>query len=441
VIAILDSGVDPAHPDLAGKLVPGYNAWDGNANTADVYGHGTMVAGTAAAIGDNATGVASVAPLAGIMPIRVTGTNGWATDFSIYQGLIWAVDHGAKVMNVSFAGIAGSSAITSAAQYVASQGGVVVGAAGNCGCVDATPKNPYILSVGATDQGDSLTWFSSRGEYVDLSAPGIGILTTTNGGGYGSVAGTSFSSPITAGVIALMLSANMDLAPAQLEAIILSTADDLGTPGWDSSFGFGRVNADRAVRAAAAAAPVPDTTPPSVGITSPADGTTVSGPLTVAVAAADNDVVARVDLYVDGALLASDSTPAYSFYWDTTSLASGPHALTAVAVDGTGNSATSATITVSKAPPIVTDTTPPSVAITSVIPRRKLRVIVEASDDVGVASVELYLDGERVGRRTSAPYSFGLNLQNLTPGVHTFTAKAYDAAGNVATSLPVTYTK
>ncbi len=160
IIAILDTGVDMSHPDLAAKLVPGYNFYDNNTNTWDVHGHGTQVAGTAAAIGNNGTGVAGVALENRIMPIRVSLPDGSAFTFTMAQGLTWAVDQGAKVMNLSYA-ITGSGTVGAAAQYVVGKGGLVVAAAGNCGCYNATPDNPYIVSVSATDWNDNLASFSS----------------------------------------------------------------------------------------------------------------------------------------------------------------------------------------------------------------------------------------------------------------------------------------
>jgi hypothetical protein len=250
VIAILDTGVDPGHPDLASKLVPGFNFYNGNTDTADVFGHGTAVAGTAAAIGNNDIGVASVAWQVGIMPIRVSDANGYAYSSTLANGLTYAADHGARVMNMSFAGVAASNTITNAANYARSRGAVVVAAAGNCGCFDSTPPNAAMISVAATDAGDNLASFSSQGNHVDVAAPGVAIFTTARGGGYGSVSGTSFSSPIVAGVVALMMSVNPALAPSDLESMLKSTADDRGAPGYDTGFGYGRVNAFRAVAAA-----------------------------------------------------------------------------------------------------------------------------------------------------------------------------------------------
>jgi thermitase len=185
VIAILDSGVDPTHEDLVGKLVPGFNTYDDDTNTADVFGHGTKVAGAAGAKGNNGLGVASVAWESPIMPIRVTDTAGYGYSSTLSEGLVYAVDNGAAVMNMSFGGVAGSAAIRAAAQYAMEHGGLVVAASGNCGCLDSTADTPYLLSVSATDYNDDLASFSSRGNYVDLAAPGVSIYTTRWGGSYG----------------------------------------------------------------------------------------------------------------------------------------------------------------------------------------------------------------------------------------------------------------
>ncbi|MGH7803310.1 MAG: S8 family serine peptidase, partial [Candidatus Binatia bacterium] len=338
VIAILYSGIDPTHPDLAAKLVPGWNTYDGNADASDVYGHGTKVAGSAAAIANNGLGVASVAWQSRLMPIRVTDTAGYGYYSTISQGITWAADHGARVMNISFASVAASSAIANAASYARSKGALVVAAAGNCGCDDPTAENPHLISVGATTTTDALATFSSRGAYVDVAAPGSGIYTTVRGGGYASVAGTSFASPVTAGVIALLMAGNPDVSANEIEEALESTALDLGAAGHDPSFGFGRIDAAAALAAAGATTPPPpDTTPPSAAITAPTDGQAVAGTTTVSVLAFDDIDVAAVDLYVDGIVIATDVSAPYSFAWNTTMAANGGHSLQAVARDGAGN--------------------------------------------------------------------------------------------------------
>lgn len=124
VIAVLDSGVDGAHPDLAGKLVPGWNLLDNNANTADVNGHGTAVAGAAAAATNNGAGVAAIAGDAMIMPVRIADANAYAYWSTVAKGLTWAADNGADVVNISYNGVSGSSTVQSAARYLQGKGGV-----------------------------------------------------------------------------------------------------------------------------------------------------------------------------------------------------------------------------------------------------------------------------------------------------------------------------
>lgn len=250
VVAILDSGVDLDHPDLAGAVLPGWDFWDGDADPSDVFGHGTRVAGVAAALTHNGEGVAGMAWGAAILPVRVAGADGWASTWSIAQGLAYAADQGARVANLSFGQLAGSQTVLDAAQAAVERGVVVVASAGNCGCTESWPDTPWLLSVGATQSSDGLTSYSSRGDYVDVAAPGHGIQTTSAGGGYGNASGTSFSTPLVAGLVALLHAAEPDLTPSQVEDRLAATALDLGAAGWDPSFGHGRVDAGAALAAA-----------------------------------------------------------------------------------------------------------------------------------------------------------------------------------------------
>jgi thermitase len=343
-IAILDSGVDGTHPDLQSKLVAGWNFYDRNANTSDVYGHGTKVAGAAAAISNNATGVTGVAWNAKIMPVRISDTAGYAFYSTIAEGIYWAADNGAKVVNVSYA-VHGSTSVQSAGKYLQGKGGLLINSAGNSGAVDSTLANSAMISVSATDSADLKTSWSSFGNYVDVSAPGQGIWTTARGGGYAAVNGTSFSSPITAGVVAMMMSANPALTPSELENILKTTSVDLGIAGTDQSFGAGRINAAAAVQRARGVTIVPDVTLPQVAITAPG-ASTVSGIVPVNVSATDNIGVTKVELYAQGALVATDLTTPYGFSWDTTKIANGAASLIAKAYDAAGNVATSASLSV-----------------------------------------------------------------------------------------------
>jgi len=252
VIAVVDSGVDPHHPDLAGKLVAGANTFDKSNNTADQFGHGTKMAGAAAARSNNGVGIAGVAGLSPIMPIRVTDRKGRGTSTSIAKGIVWAADHGARVVNLSMEGVVKNAAVRAAAEYAFNHGALVVVPSGNCGCVDPTPETPYILSVSATDEADRVASFSTTGAFVDVAAPGVNIPTTAMYGLYLGDSGTSMASSIVAGVAALMFAANPALTPAVVTQLLQETAFNPGGKGRDPGFGHGRVDAFAAVSAAAA---------------------------------------------------------------------------------------------------------------------------------------------------------------------------------------------
>lgn len=250
VIAIVDSGVDPFHPDLAGKLVAGTNTLDRRVNTADQFGHGTKMAGVAGAIGNNGKGIAGVAWKSPIMPIRAADRKGRATSASIAKGIVWAVDHGARVVNVSMDGVVRNAAIREAAEYAFKHGALVVAPSGNCSCMDASEETPFILSVAATDESDRVIPSSTSGAFVDLAAPGENILATTLFSMYGGESGTSMASAVVAGVAALMYSVNPELTPAAATELLQQTAIHPGGKGRDARYGHGRVDAFAAVSAA-----------------------------------------------------------------------------------------------------------------------------------------------------------------------------------------------
>lgn len=346
-VAILDTGVDPDHPDLLGKLVSGYNSVRNSTNlvdTVDIYGHGTMVAGTVGAASNNAAGVASVAWNAELIPIRITddSASGIAFISDMSEGLTWAADHGANVANLSYHinEVDSVKTFDAAAAYMRNKGGIVVVAAGNTG-TDRGYLRSYsqnIIFVSATTSSDTRASWSSYGDYVDLSAPGVGIWTTKNGGGYGSVSGTSFASPITAGVVALIMSADPGLTPAEVESTLEISADDLGAPGWDPEYGYGRVNAANAVLMALGGSGTPiDRQAPSVTFEVPAANAVVADLVPVSVTATDNTGVTEVVLYADGQQVAVDDAAPFDFSWDSTPRANGDVTLSAHAFDAAGN--------------------------------------------------------------------------------------------------------
>jgi thermitase len=443
-IAILDSGVDSAHPDLAARMVAGWNFYDNNSNTSDVYGHGTKVAGAAAAITDNSTGVAGVAGQSKIMPIRITDTSGWGTWSGIANGLVWAADRGARVANISFLGVTSSSSARSSAQYMKDKGGLVVVSGGNTGKLESYMKTPTMIAVAATDANDNRANWSSYGDYIDLAAPGVGIWSTTNGGGYGAISGTSFSSPVTAGVIALMMSANSKIKNTDIEQTLFSTAKDLGTTGWDPYFGYGRVDAAAAVQGVAATAPIVDTEAPNVSILDPLSGATVSGLVPVDIEATDNVGVVRTELWVNNTSVAVDTSEPFAFTWDSNGAANGPASLIVYAFDGTGNVAASNIVDVTvdnQIVSIVADTEPPTVQLVNPVAGNvsgNVTITVNASDNSGAAGIALaiYVDEKLLTSGSGSTLSTNWNTRprNVKAGEHTITAVARDEAGNTSST-------
>jgi subtilisin family serine protease len=252
VVAVLDTGTDCTHPDLSANCVPGWNIASSTNDTTDSNGHGTMTAGVVAGVGNNALGVTGTAYGAHVMPIKVTNDPaGLAYTSDIANGIIYATDHGAKVVSNSYA-VTDSSMVQSATSYLESKGGVFVCSAGNSGGVLTYTNPSSVVTVGATDKSDVITSWSSYGSSTDISAPGAGIYTTLRGGSYGAVSGTSFSAPMTAGILALEFAINPKLTPQQARTILFSSADDLGAPGFDQYYGYGRINAFKAVNQALA---------------------------------------------------------------------------------------------------------------------------------------------------------------------------------------------
>ncbi|MGK5678065.1 S8 family serine peptidase [Actinoplanes sp. URMC 104] len=271
-VAVVDSGVDAAHSDLAGQVLPGADFITGTEGTAvDPHGHGTHVAGTIAALTANGTGVAGVAPNARILPVRVLGADGSGYMSDVANGIAYAADHGADVINMSISSTTQVAAVSNAVAYARSKGVVVVAAAGNARAqgspVSYPAADPGVVAVAATTSADTVAGFSTRGGYVDLSAPGTDILSTYPGERYVRMNGTSMAAPHVAAVAALLKGADRALTPDQVEQALTSSAVDLGAPGRDDDFGAGRLDA------AAALATVPQPAPPAPAPTTPAPTT------------------------------------------------------------------------------------------------------------------------------------------------------------------------
>ena len=261
------------------------------------------------------------------------------------------------------------------------------------------------------------------------------------GGTYGLAAETPISSPVVAGVAGLVLSANPSLTPAQVVSILKQNADDLGAAGWDPYFGAGRVNAARAVTAAGGTSATPAA--PTVSFQSPQNGSTVSGPATVQVSAVSSSGISAVSLFVDNVLYGTTTASPYAWPLDTTKLANGAHVFQATAKDALGNSSSASSSvnisnkTLDTTAPITKIASPASAAVVSL----NQTVSVSATDNAGVSSVDLLVDGVLVGTDTSSSYSFKLSTKNWIKGAHTLQSRARDAAGNVGFSTIVTVYK
>jgi len=246
-LAVTDTGVDTKHPDLIDLMVPGYNAPDDKAevdggDVSDPNGHGTHVAGCAGAHGDNNIGLAGVGWNFKIMPIRVAAdAGGGATSEWLANGARWAADNGAKVISASYSGVDDPNVETTGA-YVRSKGAIYMYAAGNDNRNLGGFDHAHVIVVGATGPNDVKAGFSAYGRGVDLFAPGEGIWSTTPGGNYGPASGTSMATPIANGVASLIWSSNPNLDADQVEQILLETCHDLGAPGDDDYWGWGRVD-------------------------------------------------------------------------------------------------------------------------------------------------------------------------------------------------------
>ncbi len=261
-IAVIDSGVDLDHPEFAARILDGYDFVNEDTVADDDYGHGTLVAGVAAAAANNDRGIAGLAWNARIMPVKVLDSQGQGVSSDLTCALYWAADQGAQIINISIISFGPSFGMQSALNYAANEGVLTFAASGNLfeqgNPVTYPAAQEGVIAVGATDKDDSHAWFSSAGSFVDISAPGVSIysLFPPSHDEYRAVRGTSLASPHGAGLAALVLSAAPSLSPAEVESIILKSAVDLGETGQDDKFGHGRIDASAAMSLTLSSLPV-----------------------------------------------------------------------------------------------------------------------------------------------------------------------------------------
>ncbi|MBI2863440.1 MAG: PQQ-binding-like beta-propeller repeat protein [Chloroflexi bacterium] len=274
IIAFVDSGVDLGHPDLIPNLwtnpgdvsangvdddndgfiddIRGWNFISASNDPSDDNGHGTLVAGIAAAKSSNATGIAGVCGNCRIMPVKVMQASGLANYSDIAAGVNYATAKGARVINLSLGGYADSTALREAVANAVSQNVVVVSGVGNDGIGAPFYPAAYdgVIAVAGTTISDTRTVFNNYGPWVDVSAPGASILTTAMGGDYVTTSGTSMASAFVAGLAGLLVSQHPDWTPAMIRSQIIHTADPVDSlnPGYEGQMGAGRINAARAVQ-------------------------------------------------------------------------------------------------------------------------------------------------------------------------------------------------
>jgi thermitase len=261
-IAILDTGVDGYHPDLVLKTLPGYNILSPSSEPLDDNGHGTHVAGIAAAATNNGIGMAGTSWGAQIMPVKVLNASASGTYANVASGIIWAVDNGAQVINLSLGGSAYSAVLESAVNYAYNRGVVLVASSGNAGSASILYPARYmqVIAVGATDSNNQRSAFSNFGDGMELVAPGVSVYSTEPGGGYSYRSGTSMSAPFVSGLAAILIGMPGNYNASWVRNQLTVSALDLGASGWDAEHGYGLIQMDAAL-GLISATPTPAITP------------------------------------------------------------------------------------------------------------------------------------------------------------------------------------
>ncbi len=410
-IAVLDTGVDYIHPDLQGRVDLGRDFVDGDDDPMDVQGHGTHVAGIAAGAADDGFGIAGIAPGARILAVRVLDAQGAGNYSHVANGIVYAAQKGAKVINLSLGGPEKSELLRAAIDYAAARGAIVTCASGNesASSIGYPARYESCLAVGATDASDSHAPFSNRGTGLNLVAPGAQIMSSTMGGLHETWDGTSMASPYVAGTAALLVS--QGLGRRAVVDALLSTATDLGSPGYDTTYGFGRLDAAAAVEAGSRAPRASsDTVAPAVSA------------VTLLAARRGSNTRTTSSWKV---------TKRTGFVRVGTSEFLGSHSYSRTSVRGT----TRTVQTFRFRGGVVYRRTVVQVRVTKVIRSATavLPVQVQAGDDVGVDRVAVQVDGRVQGVDWSAGDGWIVEVPCVA-GSHTITALVYDSADNEATS-------
>ncbi len=326
VIAVIDSGVNPG-PEFGDRLLAG-QSFTGNDPHSDDLGHGTSVAGVAAAEANNNVAGAGVCPVCKILPVQAATADGTVAWSAAARGIVWAVDQGADILNLSFGGDATTSVLSDAIEYALSQGVAIVASAGNSGNEDPMypARLPGVISVGGHDESGNRYSWSTYGQLVDVAAPGC--VLTIEGNSPATVCGTSFASPWVAGAVALLLASNGPMTPDRVETALESStiAND-----WVRT---GRIDASLLIRQ----------TPPSLDPLQPRIRSR-----SVVLTGEYSGSISQVELMVDGSIAAVDTHPAagrFQLMWDATTVQLGDHQLLVDAIDDQGNTLTGVPVTI-----------------------------------------------------------------------------------------------
>ncbi len=436
-VAVVDTGVAPVG-DLAGKVLPGYDFYNYDSDPIDdgTFPHGTVVSSLIASTTDNGAGMAGVCWQCKILPVKVLGADGSGYDSDVAQGIIYAVQHQAQIINLSLGGYGYSSTLANAVAYANAKGVLVVAAAGNDG---VTTKSypaalPDVLAVGGTDPahpGDAKIDFSNYGTWVDVSAPAVTTGMGSNGQYATGLEGTSFSTPLVSGIAALVKSAHPEYSGWSLWSSIVRSGTKAARP-WNA---YGIVDAAKALTFAT------DVTPPTVTRILPVENTAVHGTVNITADGLKDagGGVRLVELQLNDAFHSWSYTgPAFTTKFNTAGLG-GPVKLRLKVTDKAGN------VTYSGYRTLIADNSRPVLSVTS-WPANNAKisgtVLVKATATdatSGIAKVVLKINGKVVATDTTPAWvlSFKPASQAKTMKVQVV---AYDKAGNATASTTRTYT-
>jgi subtilisin family serine protease/flagellar hook assembly protein FlgD len=437
-VAVVDTGVDVAHPDLTGKVVGQYNSMTGTSDVTDVVGHGTHVAGIVGALTNNGTGVAGTGYDTSLLAVKAGDVDGFLDD-DIAAGITWAVDHGARVLNLSLGGYTTSTVLDNAIAYANSHGVLVVAAAGNDNTQTKSypAASPGVVAVGATNAAGSRADFdgpssseygSNYGTWVTVAAPGVGIMSTVPTAGselepaagtdFARADGTSMASPIVAGEAALLLGAAPWATRDQLRAAVVSSAHGYAGLG----LGTGQVDLSAALGA------LPPLTRPSV--TAPAAAAVVAGVTTLSASSTAPGVRFLVDgTAVSGVVPTTSGSASYD--WGSWGLLDGSHQLTAQDCDTDGCGGASDPVAITLQNPAPTLSSPSSGATVAGV------VLLDVTTSDAAPKVRVRIDGTPLGSPVTVAggaAQLSWPTGGLANGTHDVELASCDAQGRCGSS-------